>query len=61
MLGKLIVWFDQSNNSGAIDVKMDGSVLEEISFFKMLGRCFSSRLNWDSYIVFIVKTATKEP
>ena len=42
-------------------MKMDGSVLEEISFFKMLGRCFSSRLNWDSYIVFIVKTATKEP
>ena len=29
--------FDPSNNTGAIDVKMDGSVLEEKSFFKMLG------------------------
>ena len=28
--------FDQSN-TGAIDVKMDGYVLEEKSFFKMLG------------------------
>ena len=26
-----------SNNTGAIDVKIDGSVLEEKSFFKMLG------------------------
>ena len=32
-----LVSFDQSNNTGAIDVKMDGSVLEEKSFFKMLG------------------------
>ena len=42
-------------------MKMDGSVLEEISFFKMLGPCFSSILNCISYIAFIVKTATKEP
>ena len=28
-----LVWFDQSNNSGAIDVKMDGSVLEEKIIF----------------------------
>ena len=27
-----LVSFDQSNNSGLIDVKMDGSVLEEKSF-----------------------------
>ena len=32
-----LVSFDQSNNTGAIDVKMDGSVLEEKSSFKMLG------------------------
>ena len=31
-----LVWFDQSNNTGAIDVKMDGSVVEEKSYFKML-------------------------
>ena len=33
---------DQSNNTGAVDVKMDGSVLEEKSSFKMLGLTFSS-------------------
>ena len=29
--------FDQSNNTGAIDVKMDGFAIEEKSSFKMLG------------------------
>ena len=37
--------FDQSSNSGSIDVKMDGSVLEEKSSFKMLGLTFSSKLD----------------
>ena len=32
-----LVSFDQSKNTGAIDVKMDGSVLEEKTSFKMLG------------------------
>ena len=32
-----LVLFDQSNNTGAIDTKMDGSVLEEKSYFKMVG------------------------
>ena len=32
-----LVSFDQSNNTGFIDVKMDESVLEEKSPFKMLG------------------------
>ena len=32
-----LVSFDWSNNTGATDVKMDGSVLEEKSSFKMLG------------------------
>ena len=31
-----MVSFDQSNNTGSIYVKMDGSVLEEKSSFKML-------------------------
>ena len=30
------------NNTGGIDAKMDGSVLEEKSSFKMLGLTFSS-------------------
>ena len=43
-----LVLFDRSNSTGAIDVKMDGSVLEEKSSFKMLGLTFSSQLDWDS-------------
>ena len=35
--------FERSNNTGAIDVKMDGSVLEEKPSFKMLGLTFSSK------------------
>ena len=48
-----LVSFDRSNNIGAIDVKMDGSVLEEKPSFKMLGLNFS-KLDWDSYIISIV-------
>ena len=38
-----LVSFDRSENTGTIDVKMDGSVLEEKSSFKMLGLTFSSK------------------
>ena len=55
-----LVSFDRSKNTGAIDVKMDGSVLEEKSSFKMLGLTLSSKLNWGSYIVSITKTASKK-
>ena len=55
-----LVSFDRSNNTGAIDMKMDGSVLEEKSSFKMLGLTFSSKLDWGSYIISIAKTASKE-
>ena len=40
-----LVMFDQSNNNGSIGVKMDESVLEEKSSFKMLGLTFSSKLD----------------
>ena len=50
-----LVLFDWSNNNGSIDVKMDGSILEEKSSFKMLGLTFSSKLDWGSYIVPIAK------
>ena len=43
-----LVSFDLSKNTGAIDVKMDESVLEEKSSFKMLGLTFSSKLDWGS-------------
>ena len=40
-----LVSFDQSNNTGSIDVKMDGSLLDENSSFKMLEVTFSSKLD----------------
>ena len=55
-----LVSFDWSNNTGAIDVKMVGSVLEEKSYFEILGLTFSSKLDWDSYIISIAKTASKK-
>ena len=58
--GKKLVSFDRSNNTGSIDVKMYGSVLEEKSCFKMLGLTFSSKLDWGSYIISIAKTASKK-
>ena len=45
-----LVSFDQSKNNGSIDVKMDGSVLEEKPSVKILGLTFSSKLDWGSYI-----------
>ena len=55
-----VVLFDRPNNDGSIDVKMDGSVLEEKSSFKMLELTFSSKLDWGSYIISIAKTACKK-
>ena len=55
-----LVSFERSNNTGAIDVKMDCSVFEEKSSFKMLGLTFSSQLDWSSYIIPIAKTASKK-
>ena len=55
-----LVSFDRSKNTGAIDVKMDGSVLEEKTSFKMLVLTFSSKLDWGSYIVSIIRTASKK-
>ena len=55
-----LVSFDRSNNSGSIDAKIDRSVLEEKSSFKMLGLTFSSKLDWCSYIISIAKTASKK-
>ena len=58
--GKIqLVSFDQSNKNGSIDVKMDGSVLEEKSSFEILGLTFSSKLDWGSYISSIAKIASK--
>ena len=59
--GKIqLVLFGWSNNTGAIDAKTDGSVLEEKSSFKMFGLTFSSKLDWGSYTISIVKTASRK-
>ena len=42
-----LVLLDWSNDTGAIDLKMDGSVLEEKLYFKMRGLTFSSTLDQD--------------
>ena len=58
--GKIqLVSFDWSNNTVSVDVKMDGSSLEEKSSFKMLGLT-SSKLDWGSYITSVAKTASKK-
>ena len=51
----LFVW---PNNNDSIDVKMDGSVLEKKSSFKMLELTFCFNLDWGSNI--IAKTASKK-
>ena len=50
----------RSYNTGAIDMKMDGSLLKEEASFRMLGLTFSSKLDWGFYIISIAKTATKK-
>ena len=51
-----LVLFDWSHNIGATYVKMDRSVLEEKSSFKMLVLAFSFKLDWGSYLISITKT-----
>ena len=55
-----LVFLDLSVDTGAIDVKMDGSILEEKSSFKIMRLTYSSKLDWDSYIISIAKTAFKK-
>ena len=43
-----LVSFDLSNNTNAIYVKMNWSVLGGKSSFNILGLTFSSKLDWDS-------------
>ena len=43
-----LVLFHLSNSNGSIDMKMDGSALEEKSSFKMLRLTFSCKLDWGS-------------
>ena len=44
----------------AIDVKIDGHILDKQLSFKMLWLLFSSKLDWGSYIISVAKTAFKK-
>ena len=55
-----LVSFDRSNNTGSIDLRMDGSVLEEKSSFKMRGLTSTSKLDLDFYIISNAKTISKK-
>ena len=56
MLEKLkTATFNWSNNTGAIDVKMDGFVLDEKLPFKTVGLTFSSKLGWALTLSLLLK------
>ena len=55
-----LVSLDRFNNIGSIGVKMDGSVLEEKTLFRILGLTFSSKLDQGSYIISIAKIVSKK-
>ena len=55
-----LVSFERSNNTSAIDVKMDWSDLEEKSSLKMLGLTFSSKLDWGSYVISVAKAPLRK-
>ena len=55
-----LVSLDWCNNIDAIDVKMGESVIKEKLSFKMLGLTFSSKLDWNSHIIFIAKITSKK-
>ena len=50
-----LVSFDWSNNTDNIDVKMNWSVLEKKSSFKVLGLTFSSKLGWTLTSLLLLK------
>ena len=55
-----LVLLDQSSNTGAIDMPIDGSIyLVEIPF-KMLGFSFSFKLDWGCCTVSVAKMSPKK-
>ena len=57
----LLVSSDQSNKTGVVNKKMDGSVFVEKLSLKILGLSSSTNLDWAfSYIICIAKTASKK-
>ena len=54
-LKKISALSNWSNNSSANDVTMHSSILEEKLSFKILKLSFSSKFDFDSYVVSIAK------
>ena len=54
VLEKVNLFYLTGQTTHVINVKMNGSVLEEKSSFKILGLTFSSKFYWYSYIISIV-------
>ena len=50
-----LVLFEQCNDTGVVDVKMDGPVLEEKSSLKMPRLSFSCRLDWALTLSLLLK------
>lgn len=59
MLEKLNLYYF-SNSTSAIDMRIDGCVLEENPSFKIFGMSSSPKLDQRSCIVFVAKTDTKK-
>ena len=55
-----LVSFGWSNNSAAIDVKINGYVLKEKSSLKMLQLSFCCKMDLDSYFVSIAKVFSQK-
>ena len=55
-----LVLLDQSNNTSAINVKIDVSLLEKKLSFEILGLASSSKLDQVSYIISVSKTVSKK-
>ena len=55
-----LFFFNGSNNTDVIDIRMDWFILEEKSSFKMPGLIFSSKLDWGCYIISIARTTSKK-
>ena len=55
-----LIPFEWSDNMGTIDVKMVGSALVEKSFNKMQGLPFSSKLDWGSHIISMLKVLPRK-
>lgn len=51
---------DLHRNSFVVDMKMVGSAFNEKLSFKMLGFFFSSKLDWDSFIVSVTDIASNK-